>query len=162
MASHLASTTSSCGASIDPRRWHDRYAVVTGCTCTSNQCVWCRYVTGTGGAITSIVPSNSSIKHFLSTTFSSRIVAGHYSSGYGRRYTELHDAVLWAGRRKNFTSGRLAPSSSSLNTCSSTVGSSRISVGGDGREKAGALLKCSVPSCGRGVGKFHEWPFRSL
>ena len=145
-ARHAASATSAWGASIDPRRWRYRYAVITVYTCKNIKRVWYRYVFVTWRAIESIVPSSSRIQIRISTTFSSGIVAGRYGSGRGRHNTEIKGAVLWAGSRKHFPSGRLAPSNSSIKTCSSTAGSSRIGVCGysSGKGRCTAEMQCAI------------------
>ena len=95
-----------------------------------------------GGAIKSIVLSNSSFKIGINTTVSSRTVAGRYSSGQGKHNTEIPGGVLWAGRGKHFTSGRLASSNSNIKIRSSTEGSDRIVGGGCRRpyEKADRIF----------------------
>ena len=78
------------------------------------------YVSGTGGPIKNIVPSNSRIKTRISTEISCRIVVGGYSSEQSRHNAELQCAFVWARCGKNDASGRIAPSNSSSKTRSST------------------------------------------
>ena len=143
---HSASATSAGGASIDPRRCRDRKAVVTVCICTNSKCGWCWYVSGTGGPIKSIAPSYSSIKIGTSAGISSRIVVGGYNSGENRLNTEIQCAVLWARRGKNFTSGCIAPSNSSIKTRSSTDLPGRIFVGGYSNEgnRLNTEIRCVI------------------